>query len=58
MIWPAARALVVRDLRLLWRRRGDALQPALFALLVIVLFALALVLAPLATAAALRIAHA
>lgn len=38
----AARALVVRDLRLLWRRRGDALQPALFALLVIVLFALAL----------------
>ena len=42
MIWSAARALVVRDLRLLWRRRGDALQPALFALLVIVLFALAL----------------
>lgn len=39
---PAAHALVVRDLRLLWRRRGDALQPALFALLVIVLFALAL----------------
>lgn len=37
-----ARALLVRDLRLLWRRRGDALQPALFALLVIVLFALAL----------------
>ncbi|RZZ81134.1 heme exporter protein CcmB [Pseudoxanthomonas winnipegensis] len=31
-----------RDLRLLWRRRGDALQPALFALLVVVLFALAL----------------
>src|SRR3546814_2375950 len=42
MIWPAAKALIVRDLRLLWRRRGDALQPALFALLVIVLFALAL----------------
>lgn len=42
MIWSAAKALVVRDLRLLWRRRGDALQPALFALLVIVLFALAL----------------
>jgi heme exporter protein B len=41
-LWRAARALVVRDLRLLWRRRGDALQPALFALLVIVLFALAL----------------
>ena len=38
----AARALVVRDLRLLWRRRGDALQPALFALMVLVLFALAL----------------
>ena len=37
-----ARALVVRDVQLLWRRRGDALQPALFALLVIVLFALAL----------------
>ncbi len=38
----SARALVVRDLRLLWRRRGDALQPALFALLMVVLFALAL----------------
>ena len=38
----AARALLVRDLRLLWRRRGDALQPALFALLVVTLFALAL----------------
>ena len=37
-----ARALVVRDLRLLWRRRGDSLQPALFALLVVVLFGLAL----------------
>ena len=40
MIRSAARALVLRDLRLLWRRRGDALQPALFALLVVVLFAL------------------
>lgn len=39
---PSARALLARDLRLLWRRRGDALQPALFALLVVVLFALAL----------------
>jgi heme exporter protein B len=39
---PAARALLLRDLRLLWRRRGDALQPALFALIVVVLFALAL----------------
>ena len=38
----AAKALMVRDLRLLWRRRADALQPALFALLVVVLFALAL----------------
>lgn len=38
----AARALMLRDLRLLWRRRGDAFQPALFALLVVVLFALAL----------------
>jgi len=38
----AARALITRDARLLWRRRGDALQPALFALLVVVLFALAL----------------
>jgi heme exporter protein B len=38
----SARALFMRDLRLLWRRRGDALQPALFALLVVTLFALAL----------------
>jgi heme exporter protein B len=38
----AARALMLRDLRMLWRRRGDALQPALFSLLVVVLFALAL----------------
>lgn len=37
-----ARALLARDLRLLWRRRSDALQPALFALLVVVLFALGL----------------
>ena len=42
MMASAARALLSRDLRLLWRRRGDALQPALFALLVVVLFALAL----------------
>ena len=34
----SARALVLRDLRLLWRRRGDALQPAVFALLVVMLF--------------------
>lgn len=38
----AAAALVRRDLRILWRRRSDALQPALFAVLVVVLFALAL----------------
>ena len=38
----AARALLLRDLRLLWRRRGDALQPALFAVLVVVLVALGL----------------
>ena len=38
----SAHALLLRDVRLLWRRRGDALQPALFALLVVVLFALAL----------------
>ena len=37
----SASALLARDLRLVWRRRGDALQPALFALLVVVLFALA-----------------
>ena len=37
-----ARALLLRDLRLVWRRRGDALQPALFAVLVVVMFALAL----------------
>lgn len=41
-LWGSAAALVSRDLRLLWRRRGDALQPALFAVLVVVLFALAL----------------
>lgn len=42
MMASAARALLTRDLRLLWRRRGDAMQPALFALLVVVLFALAM----------------
>lgn len=42
MMWSAAKALIARDLRLVWRRRGDSLQPALFALLVVVLFALAL----------------
>lgn len=38
----SARALLARDLRLVWRRRGDALQPLVFALLVVVLFPLAL----------------
>ena len=56
MMRSAARALIVRDLRLLWARRGDALQPALFALLTVVLFALGLggdarALAPAASAA-------
>ena len=41
-LFQAGKALMSRDLRLLWRRRGDAFQPALFALLVVVLFALAL----------------
>ncbi|HET6602791.1 MAG TPA: heme exporter protein CcmB [Xanthomonadaceae bacterium] len=35
-------AVVRRDLLLVWRRRGDALQPVLFALLVATLFPLAL----------------
>ncbi len=35
-------AVLLRDLRLVWRRRGDALQPALFAVLVASLFPLAL----------------
>lgn len=38
----SAAALMRRDAQLLWRRRSDALQPALFAILVVVLFALAL----------------
>ena len=37
-----ARAQLERDLRLVWRRRGDAMQPMLFALMVIALFPLAL----------------
>lgn len=41
-LFDAARALLARDLKLLWRRRGDAAQPILFALLVVALFALAL----------------
>ena len=38
----AARAQALRDLRLVWRRRGDAAQPLLFALMVVALFQLAL----------------
>jgi heme exporter protein B len=38
----AARAQATRDLRLVWRRRGDAAQPLLFALMVVALFPLAL----------------
>ena len=38
----AARAMLVRDLKLVWRRRGDAAQPMLFAVLVVSLFPLAL----------------
>lgn len=38
----AFRAVIARDFRLVWRRRGDAAQPLLFALLVITLFPLAL----------------
>ena len=41
-IVSACRALLLRDFRLIWRRRGDALNPVLFALLVIALFPLAL----------------
>ncbi len=41
-LWQTARALAARDLQLVWRRRGDALQPVLFAVLVVVLFALAM----------------
>ena len=36
------RAQLVRDFRLLWRRRGDAMQPLLFALMVVAMFPLAL----------------
>ena len=37
-----AQAQAGRDLRLVWRRRGDALQPLMFALMVVSLFPLAL----------------
>jgi heme exporter protein B len=38
----AARAQFARDARLVWSRRGEALQPLLFALMVLALFPLAL----------------
>ncbi|MDX2299143.1 MAG: heme exporter protein CcmB [Xanthomonadaceae bacterium] len=38
----ALRALLRRDLVLVWRRRGDALQPVMFAVLTITMFPLAL----------------
>ncbi len=38
----ACRAILTRDFRLLWRRRGDAVNPLLFALLVISLFPFAI----------------
>ncbi|HKE48958.1 MAG TPA: heme exporter protein CcmB [Rhodanobacteraceae bacterium] len=38
----ACAALVRRDLTLIWRRRGDALNPILFALIVVALFPFAL----------------
>ncbi len=41
-LMACARAQLERDLRLVWRRRGDAMQPVLFALMVIALFPLAL----------------
>lgn len=40
--WAAFSSLVRRDLLLVWRRRGDALNPVLFALLVTTLFPLAI----------------
>ena len=38
----AAKAQALRDLRLVWRRRSDAAQPLLFALMTVALFPLAL----------------
>ncbi|WP_461059703.1 heme exporter protein CcmB [Silanimonas algicola] len=42
MGWRVARAQLHRDLALVWARRGDALQPLLFALMTASLFPLAL----------------
>jgi heme exporter protein B len=41
-IFSACSSLIRRDLTLVWRRRGDALNPILFALIVVALFPLAL----------------
>lgn len=41
-LMACARAQLERDLRLVWRRRGDAMQPILFAVMVIALFPLAI----------------
>lgn len=41
-ITSACAAVIRRDLQLTWRRRGDALNPALFAIIVVVMFPLAL----------------
>jgi heme exporter protein B len=40
--YSACRALLARDLTLVWRRRGDALNPLLFAIMVLMLFPFAL----------------
>jgi len=40
--FAACSALIRRDLTLVWRRRGDTLNPILFALIVVALFPLAL----------------
>ena len=41
-LMAAARAQAKRDLRLVWRRRGDSAQPVFFAALMVALFPLAL----------------
>jgi heme exporter protein B len=41
-ITSACIALLRRDFKLVWRRRGDALNPLLFAIIVVALFPLAL----------------
>ena len=41
-LFALAKAQAGRDLRLVWRRRGDALQPLMFALMVVTMFPLAL----------------